>query len=1159
MNTTPNKVKITYGSKNSKYYKGSRIKNNVISNMPSIQSKKEISNADSKLKKDVFDFNPDHDDFEIRQLQRQRQRLNLTSGNKLHVVKKQPNSSIIKSNSVSSLDITSPVKVKRIIGVSTKKSSSIQLNKKNIKDKKKENSKSKETNYLKSNIKRNSKRNNRIDINKNKEKSLVNNKEIADVKDKSKTNNVEESKLKHARTNSLDSTSSLTSLSSLPYSSVINAKKAIGMKKSMSVSDYNRIKRQRISESLPQNNFQTRQLLSQSIRSNDQNNSFQRNINIYDRNNFEINNSNIETDTMLDLESNNYIVEELEDTFTSSTPIIPRTTSSTINDEKILSDTSLSSDDDDDNDDNKFHILSTSSSVNKSQMSSLPESRIRRMKSLKKSKSFGTIYDSSTSHGFHDDDNSVTSNIKKLESKYGNDKGEDDESDTNSPNSLKKSISSLSYFSEDNKSDKKSDQVINSEIKLLDGSSVNVPILFYKKKKKRLGHDGDVSSALAGGDEGDSKSNHFYKKTYQSNGSLVKNDDPYEGPYVAMSKMFEDSEESEEEDIDSVNKKKKVKSLFELKELGENKKFKDEIDYLLDGLSEKQTTTAKRLSCIDLCKKLSESDFILNLRAYGYIPQLYKILSNEKDKIIQLCLIYFIYTLFQDEGSLEIIVQENNCLPLLIKFLRIKDDYINIDKLKNTKEKICMKEIKKVIEESEYFENTTISFQLISIKCLIQLLDPSSSVDIKNDLKQMFFTNDFSDNNILSSPTVSSSLTCVEIMTNRLKIYTNYFEKTYQQWKSDVESQIKNIPFLINYEYLENITSCLKLFELLNKENELELPLAIKSKISTLIIQLLNQFITIIYNDHEIIDDSCSQFLLNCIKVLINFFNEAKDADIRASKHTKNHDFSSMNILTDEQYSELFRILLIYIDQFSPLLEENKQMKLQDIFLLIIGLLINATEYNEKCRILIADQHLGKACSYSQKPKKNKWCPCRFNCLCPPEESKGFLEIIVEIYSNIVKTENYILASYLAIFIGFLCLHPENKSVVKKYLFENSFSTIIQILEQFIQLNTLSQQFSSPTIGFNPSSFSSGLINGGGNHNSSLGIGLGELGSPTGTPPSVDFPTLSLPMGQPESGLDLGLINGPGITSLSIKKDNRTNRDTTTDSFLKVIEILKQE
>lgn len=527
-----------------------------------------------------------------------------------------------------------------------------------------------------------------------------------------------------------------------------------------------------------------------------------------------------------------------------------------------------------------------------------------------------------------------------------------------------------------------------------------------------------------------------------------------------------------------------------------------------------------------------------------------------------MCLIYFIYTLFQDEGSLEIIIQENNCLPLLIKFLRIKDDYVNIEKLKNAKEKICMKEIRKVMEESEYFENTTISFQLISIKCLIQLLDPSSSVDIKSDLKQMLFTNDFSNDKILSSPTISSSLSCIEIMTNRLKTYTNYFKINYQQWKSDVESQNKNIPFLINYEYLENINSCLKLFELLNKENELELPLIIKSKISALIIQLLHYFITIIYNEHELIDDSCSQFLLNSIKVLINFLNEAKDTELNHTiSQSKTLSSSQINILDEDQYNELFNVLLVYIDQFSPLLEENRQTRLQDIFLLIIGLLINATEHNEKCRILIANQRLGKSCSYDPKIKKGKLIPCRFGCICSSDESKGFLEIIVEIYSNIVKTENYILASYLAILIGFLCLHPDNKLIIKKYLFENSFSTIIQILEQFIQLNTLSQQFSSPTLGFNPNSFTSGLINGGG-ISSTIGSGLnnsiGELGSPTGNP-LLDLSSLSLPMGQPDANLDIGLINGPEISSLSIKKDNRHNHDTTTESFLKVIEILKQE
>ncbi|OUM63764.1 hypothetical protein PIROE2DRAFT_61084 [Piromyces sp. E2] len=922
------------------------------------------------------------------------------------------------------------------------------------------------------------------------------------------------------------------------YSMIRN--KTFAMKKSMSVNDYNRIKRQKLTQAMSRSS-------SQSISSSSNSNSIQNTI-IYDDKGFEVNNSSHFDDTMLDLESNNYKIEELEDTFTSTTPKIPRTSSSTLNEELIdssASDSPLSEDED-----HHFKLSSLPYISKSKSLSRLPDSRVGRMKSLhlKKSKSFGNIYDSGTSHNYQEEDDNLTSSrALKMKGKSGTEENEEYEINSNSSISLKRSVSSLSYFTEtDNNNNNNKEKVINSEIKLLDGSSVNVPILFLKKKKRRLGHDTEVS--LTSVDEGESKSNHFYRKTYQNVGSLVKNDDPYEGPYVAMSKMFEDSEESEDEDLDSKNKNKKVKSMFELKELGENKKFKDEIDYLLDGLAENQTTTTKRLSCIDLCKKLSESDFILNLRAYGYIPQLYKILSNEKDKIIQLCFLYFIYTLFQDEGSLDIIVQENNCLSLLIKFLRIKDDYINIEKLKNTKEKICMKEIRKVMEESEHLENTTISFQLISIKCLIQLLDPSSAVDVKNDLKQMLFSVDFTNDSILSSPTVKSSLSCVDIMANRLKIYTNLLQKDYQQWKTKVESQKKNIPIDINKEYLENACSCLKLFELLNKENGLELPLSTKSKISTYILQLISNFVTIIYNDHDVMEECYHQFLLNSIKVLINFFNEAKEIEQYTKKHPK-VAVSQESIFTEEQYNELFKVLLIFIDQFSPLIEENRKTKLQDIFLLIIGLLINATEFNERCRIILAQQRLGKACSYQPNSKKNSWVPCRFGCVCPDTEKKGFLEVIVEIYSSIVKTENYILASYLAILIGFLCLYPDNKVVVKQYLFENSFSTIIQILEQFIQLNTLSREFASPTMGFNPNS----LINANGSNSN---IASGDLTLPS----MLDF-TSSMPftMDNPDSGLDMGLINGFSMpSSLTAKKDQRQDQDTTTESFLKVIEVLKQ-
>jgi len=847
MNPTSNKVKITYGSNNGRghYYKGSKIKNTMLPNMPTLPAKNDNS-KDSKHNADIFDFNPDHDDFEARQLQRQRQRISITTGKSLTTVRKPPKSSIVKNKSMTAtMDITSPVKIKKITGgLPSKKSTNVRLNQKkaanNNNKKKKEKKEEVDKTVKGKKIMKSSSSGELIDLD-NYEKKI----EVIDLSGEKKVSkkrklSEDESTIassaalnpknikkgeeevnisEHKRSNSIDSISSLTSLTSLPslnspphspleiieipdsknktptktptktlsktpsktlsrtpsktlsrtpsktltntpsktltktsskaslknssgkvseevieifsdneknitstttkpkltYKSksnsitttqsqkkvdpknsnslisiddndddviIIDDSKAkpiinrnngfLPMRKSLSVSDYNKLKRQKLnqvhSQTLSRSFSQTIQSTTSKVFPFSQTPS-----SIYNNKSFEISSSTLYDDTMLDLESNNYKMEELEETFTlPTTPKIPRTTTNSSIANDNTNDSSLSDTLSEDDDDHSSIVFSSFPSISKSKsLSRLTDSRVGRMRSsqLKKSKSFGSIYDSGKSHSYSQDD----SDISRVTGSDG--KEDDDGSGSQTSNSIKRGNSSLSYFSEnDNKAENGKDKVINSEIKLLDGSSVNIPILFFKKKKKRLGHDGDVAS-LTSVDEGENKSNHF-RKTYQNVGSLVKNDDPYEGPYVAMSKMFEDSEESEEEDLDPKNKNKKVKSMFELKELGENKKFKDEIDYLLDGLAEKQTTTTKRLSCIDLCKKLSESDFILNLRAYGYIPQLYKILSNEKDKIIQLCFIYFIYTLFQDEGSLDIIVQENSCIPLLIKFLKIKDDYI---------------------------------------------------------------------------------------------------------------------------------------------------------------------------------------------------------------------------------------------------------------------------------------------------------------------------------------------------------------------------------------------------------------------------------------------------------------------------------------------------
>jgi len=149
-------------------------------------------------------------------------------------------------------------------------------------------------------------------------------------------------------------------------------------------------------------------------------------------------------------------MEELEDTFTlPTTPKIPRTitNSSIANDD--TNDSSLSdtlSEDDDDHSKN----FSTFPSISKSKsLSRLTDSRVGRMKSsqLKKSKSFGSIYDSGKSHSYSKDD----SDISRITGSDG--KEDEDGSGSQSPNSIKRGNSSLSYFNEnDNKAENGKDK-----------------------------------------------------------------------------------------------------------------------------------------------------------------------------------------------------------------------------------------------------------------------------------------------------------------------------------------------------------------------------------------------------------------------------------------------------------------------------------------------------------------------------------------------------------------------------------------------------------------------------------------------------------------------------------------------------------------------------
>jgi len=242
MNPTSNKVKITYGSNNGRghYYKGSKIKNTLLPSMPSLPEKNDNSKDNNN---DIFDFNPDHDDFEARQLQRQRHRMTITTGKSLTTVRKPPTSSIVKNKSTTAvMDINSPVKIKKITGgLPSKKSANIRLNQKkaanNNNKKKKEKTEEVNKTVKGKETMKSSSSGELIDLDNYEKKiemiDLLDEKKIskkrklpedentiassAALNPKNINKGEEEANIsKHKRSNTIESTSSLTSLSSLP-------------------------------------------------------------------------------------------------------------------------------------------------------------------------------------------------------------------------------------------------------------------------------------------------------------------------------------------------------------------------------------------------------------------------------------------------------------------------------------------------------------------------------------------------------------------------------------------------------------------------------------------------------------------------------------------------------------------------------------------------------------------------------------------------------------------------------------------------------------------------------------------------------------------------------------------------------------------------------
>ena len=98
-----------------------------------------------------------------------------------------------------------------------------------------------------------------------------------------------------------------------------------------------------------------------------------------------------------------------------------------------------------------------------------------------------------------------------------------------------------------------------------------------------------------------------------------------------------------------------AKSTHELNEAGENSRFVDEIEFLLDGLDDSNSFSIRKANLVEFLEKSESAQFCTRLRAMGYTPKIVAILLKEtKNQEIVSMLLLLVNKIFRNESVINL-------------------------------------------------------------------------------------------------------------------------------------------------------------------------------------------------------------------------------------------------------------------------------------------------------------------------------------------------------------------------------------------------------------------------------------------------------------------------------------------------------------------------
>ncbi|RUS15387.1 wings apart-like protein regulation of heterochromatin-domain-containing protein, partial [Endogone sp. FLAS-F59071] len=513
--------------------------------------------------------------------------------------------------------------------------------------------------------------------------------------------------------------------------------------------------------------------------------------------------------------------------------------------------------------------------------------------------------------------------------------------------------------------------------------------------------------------------------------------------------------DSEEEAVD-VAKKKDLKSVHELREAGEYKRFSDEMEYILDGLQSGQGLNVKRASCIDLARKLLDTNFTMKLRAHDFIPKIYLGMRAEDDAIIRCCLAFMIVVLVQDKRNVELLMMEDDFLDVVVVLLNDEaaDPLKEGDAervVKKKADKFLVEDVKEIVSSSTLFdEDDEITIKRMGILSLAAILSKHTRYE------------DFAKDKLRTAGglqlIVENLFETTEFVPARLAAYEGGQALIPSSTRIDF-SLLKNCLLILEASSIQHVANTIavaaidKLFPRL-----LEFLLFCQGSLCAPF-----KFLVEAYNESSSHAESAMLCLEATIRVLVNLTHENPDgyrqvgrpdgmatllrvanAGYRWSQKIKDGGRSSRRRGKAEEEKENG--------------EENQGENTvkYDALLLMVGLLINLMENDEENRDEFRRAEQSLTCRGSRKCLRRCRCTDRQSAVCWLADIYHQQDVEDE---EKPPTEGNIITAYMAMLLGFLVKdNQENERLLLKRLPNASVASLITILERFVQLSRIVEE-----------------------------------------------------------------------------------------------------